>query len=228
MHYHCEIVIPPDVNVEEAVASIMEPFDENTDSDDSSGHAFWDWYVIGGRFAGNKLLASLDRAGLDAFYAWMKEEKITVSGFQAGKPSLSPSDQTTKVDWKWSELFNAGVLTACPLFEHSNDQYASESTIEGDVMRLAEVPEGLTCSRVVFGGRKFDSDDNDWTGPIEATFMLCDSQWNGVNHMKIDWDGRLVSAVEMWKKDLERCAEKYKAKNGPAEDWLVVTVDYHS
>jgi len=52
MHYYLEIIMPEPEDVEKSVAEIMEPFRE--DGDGTSGERFWDWYVIGGRWSGEK------------------------------------------------------------------------------------------------------------------------------------------------------------------------------
>lgn len=200
MHYHCEIVIPPTDDIEAAVKSIMAPFDETGDESDEDydrGNAFWDFYVIGGRMAGNKQLARYDKTQIDEFYAWLRSENVTVSGVTCGKQELSPASQIEKVDVKWNEMFPSETFLPCPLFKHSNDQYAKglSATLPDDVMRLADVPGALTCERVIVAGPSYESETNDWTGSLEAKFMLCQRQWNGVNHMTVEWDGTLEGAL---------------------------------
>lgn len=224
MHYHCEIILPPTDDIEASVAAVMAEFDENAEERD---HAFWDWYVIGGRWAGNKLIASYDKDRISEFYAWLSAENVTVSGLVAGKQELNPPEQASKVDAKWNEMFPSAAQRHCPLFNHSNDQYGqdkSRSTIDGDVMRLGDVPTRLECERVIIAGWCDDAR----TGPVEAAFMLCESQWNGCNHMKVEWDGTMQSALEQYKEKLANYAERFCAANTPTDDWLVVTVDYHS
>lgn len=226
MHHHCEIVIPPTMDIEAAVAAVMKPFDENErDSEEASLHPFWDFWVIGGRWAGHKLMARYDAAKLDEFHEWCQAEKITVSGLACGKPELSPDTQIPKVDAKWNEMFPSGEFVPCPLFKHSNNQYGKglSSTLPADVSRLSDVPERLECSRVIFAKHPYKKGE-----PIEPGFMLCEDQWNGCNHMKIDWDGKFMSALEKYRESIKNYAPEYVAKNSPQPDWLVVTVDYHS
>lgn len=228
MHHHCEIVMPPTDDIEGAVRDIMKPFSEN---DEENYDAFWDFYVIGGRFAGSKQLAVYDKEKLDAFYQWLRDEKVTVSGFQCGKPQLSPPGQRIKVDDKWNEMFTpeGSEYTACPLFCHSNDQYGRDGigTISGDIQKLADISE-VECSRVIIAGPSWNSETKEHNGPIEATFMLCDTQWNGVNHMPVDWDGKVSSAISQFTKKLKHYRDKYREVVTPKDNWLVVTVDYHS
>jgi hypothetical protein len=230
-HYHCEIVIPPTADIQGAVDQVLRQFDENSDSEEySRSNAFWDFWVIGGRWAGHKLMAKYDKAKLDEFHAWMAAEGVTVSGLQFGKQALSPPSQIPKVDAKWNELFPSGQFIPCPIFQHSNDQYAKGlgSTLPNDIARLSDVPEALKCSRVIFAKPSYDSDSKDWIGPLEPEFMLCEDQWNGCNHMPVDWDGKFTTALEKYRHSLRNCREEYAAKVLPKEDWLVVTVDYHS
>lgn len=233
MHAHCEIVIPPTMDIESAVTSVMKQFNESPDEKDEdhdTRHAFWDFWVIGGRWAGHKLIAKYDQAKIDAFYEWCKAEKVTVSGLQCGKQALQPDSQIAKVDAKWNEMFPSAEPIACPLFAHSNNQYGKglSSTLPNDVSRLDSVPSELKCSRVIFAKPSFESETKDHTGPLEASFMLCDSQWNGCNHMDVDWDGKFVTALTKYRESLKNYREEYAAKILPQDDWLVVTVDYHS
>lgn len=225
MHFHCEIVIPPTDDIEGTIKSVLSKFDENAEEseDHSRAYAFWDFYTIGGRWAGNKLMARYDEAKIEEFEEWMKSEKITISGLQFGKQELSPASQIPKVDAKWNEMFGTG--TPCPMFEHSNGRH---ETLPDDVMRLADVPERLKASHVIFAGPDYDSDTKDFTGPIEAKFMLTDSAYNGCNYMDVDWDGTFASAHAKYLKTLENSRSEYAAKFRPQPDWLVVTVDYHT
>lgn len=233
MHFHCEIVIPPTMDIEAAVKSVMAPYDEGPrerDEDTDTRHSFWDFWVIGGRWAGHKLLAQYDEAKLDAFHEWLQAEKVTVAGFTAGKQELSPADQIPKIDAKWNEMFPSAEFMPCPLFKHSNDQYGKglSSTLPQDVSRLSDVPARLKCSRVIFAKPSYNSDTKDHTGPLEAGWMICEDMWNGCNHMKADWDGTFASALEKYRESLKNYREEYAAKVLPQDNWLVVTVDYHS
>lgn len=230
MHYHCEIIIPPTDDVQSAIESIMAPFSENSgDEDHDRSNAFWDFYVIGGRSAGAKLLAGLDKETLERFNQWCQDDKITVSGVQCGKQELSPADQVEKVDAMWNELFppKDGVLTACPMFAHSNDRYDSGDTIAGDICSLADAKD-VRCARVIIAGPSFEMETGKRTGPLEPVFMLTDSAWNGFNHMDIKWDGTVGDSLSQLTEKFKHYKDEYREQMTPADDWLVVTVDYHS
>lgn len=233
-HYHLEIVMPPTEDIEAAVESIMAPYDENpsdSNEDHDTRHAFWDCYVIGGRFAGNKLMAGLDKQKIDEFYAWLQSENVTVSGFTCGKQELNPPSQRKKVDAKWNEMFPSpsGSAVACPIFNHSNDQYGRDGrgTIDGDVCELGAAMH-VECSRVIFAGSSYDHKSKDGTGPLKAAFMLADTAWNGVNHMPVAWDGTIGHAREQFSKRLVHSSDDYRKAVEPHDDWITVTVDYHS
>ena len=222
MHYHCEIIMPPTKDIETALWQILEDFNENTE--EPSGNEFWDFYVVGGRFAGTKETCGYAEEKISAFYEQLKEKKITVSGFQSGKQSLSPPSQIPVVDKLWNDFFPTenGEIVPCPLFEHSNNQYDSNDLISYDICRFDEIPSKLSCERIIFAAPSYDGKKT------EATFMLCQSQWNGVNFMPIAWDGKVASAIEKFKDVLERYGEEYQEKCTPKDNWLCITVDYHS
>lgn len=228
MHYHCEIVLPPVEGVVSAIDQILQPFNEI--NEEESSHAFWDFYSIGGRFAGNKLISNLDPIKIEEFWTWLKEQKITVSGFTVGKQELQPSSQISLVDQKWNELFPSDSFLPCPLFNHSNDQYGKglEGTLPGDVCTLDKVSKDLKCDRVIIAGFGFDLNSNDWDGPLEAKYMIEKNYWNGVSIVDTAWDGLLVSTVDNWLGSLSNYADRFKKQNTPQSNWLAVTVDYHS
>ncbi len=224
-HYRCEIIMPPTDDVAGAVESILARFSENGDGGEDGylRHAFWDWYVIGGRYSGQKLVDQIDPAKLDEFYKWMTDEKITVHGIQFGKQDIHPAEQIPKVDAKWREMFpaTAAKIPVCPLFRHAGPELA------GDVLPLSESSHA-TCCTLIIAGPDYDDKTKDWTGDLTASFLLQKSIWNGVTHQDTAWDGRLVSAVELYEKKLQVCAEKYQERHRLSNSWLVVTVDYHS
>ncbi len=107
MHYHLEVILPPVGNIEDAANQILEPFNEQGEDEEGqrNQHAFWDWHVIGGRWAGAKLEAVLDPKKKDEFFAELTKRNITVSGLRAGKEKLEPESQIPMVDAPWNEFF---------------------------------------------------------------------------------------------------------------------------
>jgi hypothetical protein len=217
MHYHLEIIIPRTDDVESAVANILAPFDENG-TDDEDGyrkHSFWDWYVIGGRWAGAKLEAKL--GDMAPFYDELKKRNVTVAGLQCGKQTLQPASQIPLVDAMWREMFPESGLDVCPLFDHS------PSVIVGDICTLKEMPERLSASRVIIAGPSYDDPDK-----FKAVHMIEGSVWNGVSHVDTTWDGNVLNAVNAWRERIAGYADEYQSKNTPTDEWITVTVDYHS
>lgn len=225
MHYTLEIIMPPTENVEEALKTILEPFSEHQED---SKYSFWDWYVVGGRFAGQKLLASFDKTKIDLFYEWCKSDGVTVAGLQCGKQELQPSSQIPKVDAKWNELFPENEGKACPLFSHSNNQYDSKDVIQGDICSVKDIPKDFTAERFIIAAQGYNHETKEYNGELEAVFMLSADFYNGVNFVSSDWKGNVLQGLKMAKKKNKNCSELYRKATTPKEDWLSITVDYHT
>jgi hypothetical protein len=212
-HYHLEIVMPPTDDVQKAVEKILAPFDE--DNDEASG-PFWDFWVIGGRWSGEKLTCALDKTRMDAFFRALSDKRVTVHGLTCGKQEISPASQIPMVDALWREFFPDSPLKVCPLFRHFNDQYA-HSTDFPDVMPLKDVPVELTAERVIIVGPD-----------LQPASMLQQKFWNGVSWIDAKWDGKLTTALVMHRERLKGYRAEYAKQIDPQPDWLVITVDYHS
>jgi hypothetical protein len=205
-HYHTEVVIPPTDDIEGAIDKLMAPFNEQCDEEDGDRrHAFWDWFVIGGRWSGEKMVARLGEDKLTEFHKKLAEMKLTVSGVVAGKETISPPEQIPAVDALWREHF-PGAGDVCPLFDH----YKGGNV---DVCTVADLPERLNAFRVIVANAEG-----------YATFMLAKEIWNGVTWQDSAFDGLIKPVTDLFQK-----GENWpytQAKVTP--DWLVVTVDYHS
>ena len=221
MHYHLEVIMPPTSDISAALEEILNPFDENNEE---SRNQFWDWYVIGGRWSGEKESCRYDAEKLEKFYAKCQEANVTVRGVVCGKQKLVPKTQIPMVDKMWNELFPTedGTIVACPIFSHSNNQYDSNDLLACDVCLVEEIPENLTASRVIVASANYDE------SRLEAKFMTSDSIWNGVNLEYTTWDGKVKSVFGMYKEMLKMYKEEYVEKHTPKPNWICVTVDYHS
>jgi hypothetical protein len=219
MHMHLEVVMPPTDNVEKSLSEIMAPFDEGGIDEDGNPnqHTFWDWYQIGGRWGGAKIEAKLGKDRLAAFNKELIERKVTVSGLQFGKQTLQPASQIEMVDALWREMFPDSGINGCPLFDHAPKEVA------GDICQLSEVPDGLTAERVIIAGPGWKDD-----GTFRAEYMISDDIWNGVMHVKTQWDGHFKTALDAYPEKIKGYRDDYREKHTPKDDWIVVTVDYHS
>lgn len=219
MHNLLEIIIPNKTeDIKTAVSQVMEPFDENGEEPTV---AFWDFYSIGGRFAGQKLIHTFDKVKLDKFYNLLEENKITVSGFQCGKQEISPSSQIPLVDELWNSLFTENDNRPCPIFKHSNDQYDNYGIICGDIMPVKECLD-FKCGHIIIAAKQ------EYNGKYGAEYMLQDCIWNGVIHQDTNWNGEIGSCVESFTERIKTYRDEYKAKFSDIQNWLSVTVDYHS
>ena len=222
MHEVLEIIMPQVDNVEEAVAEIMKPYDEDiSDPEFRNGHEFWDFYVIGGRWAGHKMEADLDKDTLKAFYAAMTEKKVTVSSLQCGKQEISPASQIPMVDALWTEFFPEYAGRACPLFNHANNQYENDC-LYGDVLRVKDTSPLVECSRIIVATLDHEGKK------MEAQAMFSTSVWNGCNFEDTTWDGTLGAVYKLYEKKIVNYSDEYKATHTIDDDWIVVTVDYHN
>ena len=233
MHYHLEIIMPPTDNIDEAIESIMAPFGEDCNAErdniDCCRQSFWDWYQIGGRYAGEKYMAQFDKDKIEEFYEWLKDEKVTVSGLVWGKQELSPASQIDKVDMKWNEMFPEKTFQSCPIFFHSN---RNSGPLDMDICKVSEIPKEATAYRVIVaapGFMKIGEDTYTYSGPLEAFYMVEQSFYNGVSFHDSTWDKKILSAIEVSQKKIsDRASEDYKNTHTIHDDWIAVTVDYHS
>jgi hypothetical protein len=216
MHYHLEIVLPPVDDIEKAIAEILEPFNKNSEDEDGyrNPHAFWDWYVIGGRWSGNKLMATLGKEAIDKFYEALHGNKITVSSLTMGKQTLQPSNQSEIVNKLWNEFFPDFPVKVCPIFDNYKDRY-------GDIQKFNNVSQTLECLSVIFAALDYKGEK------LKAEFLVQDSFWNGVNHVETKWDGTFGGALSMYLDRIANYGAEYQAKVTPTDDWIVVTIDYH-
>ena len=148
---------------------------------------------------------------------------MTVSGLQFGEQELSPADQIPMVDALWNEFFpsRTGEIVPCPIFKHSNDQYDSDDLHSCDISLVEHIPEDLTAAHVIIAGPDYEGKK------MHATYMISQDAWNGVSHMPVDWDGKVLSAIEKAKEHFKHYREEWKETHIPQKDWLCVTVDYH-
>lgn len=210
MHYLMEVVMPPTEDVEKALEEILKDYSEHEEEND---HAFYDWYQIGGRFSGSKLEAKLGEDRIKAFYDKLKEEKVTVSSVVFGKEELRPDSQIEKVDNMWREAFPDSGVSQCPFFKH----YEGNAL---DICTLEEMPKGHTCCRVIFAYKQDKA--------LRISEMFQTKFYNGVSWLDAKWSGDFDEAMEMFKEEIKNYSDEYKEKETPKNDWLVVSVDYHT
>ena len=224
MHHHLEIIMPPTNDIEAAVKQIMQPFDEGFSDEEghSYDHAFWDWYVIGGRYSNQKLECAFDPEKKKAFDAELEKLKVTVSRFRAGKPELSPARQIPIVDALWNKYFPDSPAKVCPFFMHLNDQYKNNTGFP-DVMQLKDTPSSLTANQVIIANLCWGDEPK-----LRAAYMTQESFWNGVSWVKAAWNGNVLAAIDEYMENPNHLESEELTKRTPQADWLAVTVDYHS
>lgn len=228
MHYVAEVVIPPakgnlSKHVENSVKQVMESFFDQDDEEEKEGHCdWWDFFVIGGRWSGHKVRATLDPKKLEWFHAELNRRNVTVSGVTCGKQRLEPVSQVPMVDALWRETF-PGKGDQCWIFDHARDQYGRKGVYMDDVCTVAETPEFLTCCRLIVAKPHWQHKTK-----LEAGRMIATEYWNRVEHQKTDFDGKVRPALLKMLEE-KKDPDFYKMQGiDLADDWLVVTVDYHN
>lgn len=198
MHYHGEVVLPPSEDIEGQIRSLIRQFSEHYNED--SRFSFYDYWEIGGRYSGSKMEANLGKDNIEAFSDWLTEKKVTVSAVRFGKQTLEPASQRQLVDTEWSRRFPE-FAGACPFFDHFDGDVS-------DICTVAEVPAELTCFTLII------ADKPDWADKLVVVELLHKEIWNGVSMQKTDFDGNVLKVLQ----------ERKQVQ----DDWLVVTIDYHS
>ena len=203
MHEHAEIVIPPTDDVEAAVRQVMEGFI----GEDTGLCEWWDYWEIGGRYDGRKVLARIAAERLRAFQRELTSRQVTVSSVTSGKPTLFPDSQIVAVDALWREWF-PDCGESCLLFDHADPGRAA------NVCVVAEVTQHLTCNRLIIARK--------WNGKLDAAAMRVREFWNGVEWQDSRFDGFVLPVLREYSRVTEQCRWRVE------DDWLVVTVDYHN
>ncbi len=223
MHSVLEMVIPPNLDIVATVKEVMDAtLQHDDDEEKDKGHCdWWDFYVIGGRWSGNKLMATLDPEKVKAFHELLIAKKVTVSGLVCGKEELQPASQIPMVDRLWREWF-PGKADKCPLFKHGRDQYRKDGYYSDDVCTIAELPDSLECTRLIVAGPSYGKEPT-----LQPRRMICTEFWNHVEHQKTEFDGKvkpaLMGMIELAKSD------EWPMNGSKIDlDWAVVTVDYHN
>ena len=220
MHCHLEVIMPPVDDIYEALIDILDPFNEDPEDGHPSKDAFWDWWVIGGRRSGVKLEDTLDPKKKAAFLAELENRNVTVKDVRVGKQRLWPESQIPMVDELWRQFFTESPLKICPFFEHFDTQHTEDYP---DIMQLRDMPKSLKAAHVIIAG---PSGSND--GKLEMKRMMQKSYWKDTEYVDSVWDGSVQYVIDQYNEYLKGTEPEYAAKQTPRDDWLVVTVDYHS
>ncbi len=125
MHYYCLVLIPNDGDPEAHVRRLLEPYSEHIDDNEKS---FWDWWVIGGRWAGH--LDGYDPNADQKNWEWCEFCQRTGIRTDLGpaKPCNActhpPNDKLPtgkRVKWPTDRAAHHGDVQGCPL-ELKDDQ----------------------------------------------------------------------------------------------------------
>lgn len=187
---------------------ILGPWDENAPDGTRNPHGFFDYWDLGGRWSGSKLIFRLKKQlgnGLiNEFQTKLSDMGVTVSAIQFGKQELTPN-WVKPVDDLWKDM--TGRDERCPMFAHS------DSVIEGDICPAQDVLD-FECCRVIIANLPSGYKPGD---KMEIVHIQNEAVWNGVNYEKTAWNGKIGDAIE-----------NSRLHDVVGNDWISVTIDTHS
>ena len=167
MHYHAEVYLKK-LNGKPLMDAVGAHMNRGVKS-----KVGWDWFVIGGRWSGEKLLAKLDKDRLKAFWVEFKKR-----GY--GWPSAEHSDEERRRDSQalFMEFF-PDFKGEIPVWR---DQYKREGG-EGDVAKVEDLPETLSCHTLILPGKR-------------RAEVLQIEEWNGKDFVKTAFKGDVVAELK--------------------------------
>lgn len=174
MHYHAEVYLEKNEKVEEQIAALMAPYDEN---EVIGQDTFWDWYQIGGRWTG----AHTD---YDPYTDPANSEKCDICGGTGFRNDQLGRDQRAEdptytcngcgeydresQTWKHGP-FGPGISL---VWSTNFKPYA------GDILPIADVKDDLSCATLIVGRSVFHVE-----------------KWNGDTFEKTDFDGNVKARL---------------------------------
>ena len=205
MHYHVELIMPPSplVQIQERVGELLSPLSQSVAHRAGTLEYLYDWYQIGGRFAGAKMSLRLDPERLHKFRQELYGEAFTndTRDLLIGQKQFWGARDLPKVDALWRKWFPEEEVDACPLFDHypAGDQ---------DICRVDRIPDNLTAHAVVVGNED------------KVVFQLKTENWDSTRceFQDTGFDGSVLNAL----RQCRACGVE------PSKNWLAVTLDCHT
>lgn len=254
MHYHLEVILPPDAGeteaeVEDAVSEVLAPYSEDR-------HYSWGEDV--GFLASTSSEEAIDRRLEEIIERehtsrWAFWDYWSVGGRWTGSHDLShiaPSDLDAFRKAEVAHQFTvSGVQFGRPTLQPASqaeevDRRWREAFPQSplkqcplfdhaggrDIHRLGYVGEHLTASHLILATHSHvpaedrAPDASRWSGPLKVERMWLSQVWWAGTWMETAWDGRIPD----FEKEFGHYAPEWQEGNMPNEDWWIVTVDYHS
>ncbi len=204
MHNHVELIMPPSpvVEIQERVRELLYPLSQSAAEMAGTTGRLYDWYQIGGRFAGTKMSLRLDPERLHKFRQELYGEAFTndTRPVLLGQQRFWGTPDLPTVDALWRKWFPEEEAGACPLFDHY-------PTGDQDICRVDRIPDNLTAHAVVVGNED------------KVVFQLHTEIWDSTRSefQDTDFDGSVLNALRQGR----ACGVE------PSKNWLAVTLDCH-
>lgn len=147
MHYHCEIWFPTRAEIKSAIDKVMAPYCE----EGSSKRAFWDWYVIGGRWAGEH----------DGYKPWEDSRNYSICNLCNGTGMRK--DVTTK-----NMALGTRGCNGC--YGTGIKQNYNNCSYEGNIMSLSEVRDDIESYTLIIARGRWPKifHKTDYTGNVKS------------------------------------------------------------
>ena len=226
MHEHLEMFLPPQAseNIEVWITNLLTPFAVHYKDEqygDPNPYAFYDYYRIGGGYAGRHLLQRIDPDGSRTREIWADYRAL----FDNQK-HRDLDDEAVELRHRnlWRNHFPDGG-PICPLFQ-------SNVKVESDICLVGELAPGLTAARMFVAQNR----NGDTAGELPehlnmhsvCFYMLCVEVWNGANLQRTDWNGLVSDGIERQQAHVrQHYRQEFYQDYAINDDWLVATIDYH-
>lgn len=202
-HYHVELILPPTPRLgwalEERILEILLPLRKGDDEATWPADPLFDWYKIGGRFAGTKHGLRCDPERRRKFYAALYSEAFATDEFT--KLGFWGDNQLPAVNALWRTWFPEDEVGICPFI-------GPYPTGDQDICRVDRIPDELKADTVVVGNEA-----------NQVVLRLKTEIWDSARRRFLDtgFDGSVLNA-------LRQCRAQGVALAG---NWLAVTLDCH-
>lgn len=215
MHYHLELWLPSNENVEAQVADILTPYrEDNEESDIPSNERFWDWYQIGGRWTSihnpeydpekderNWEFCTLCNGS--GMRTWTHHNEIARNSLfnETSDVKIEPFEKLIPCNACTTGADHTPVIPSKPGWKVKWP--TAWADVEYDIMEVEKVPDDLNAFGVMVNGQ---------LGDAYYDQLFVKHIWNGSEIVETDFDGNVKAAL---------------SKLGITTGYLV-TIDYHS
>ena len=161
MNQRIEILMPPTDNVRLAVDVAMEPYGVEAEGEHAVKPSWWDWYVIGGRWLGAKLLPlDLPDGELEARIG--EEDGVKASTYTLREATKSLSCSRFLVVTSYEDDYRPGLVRFMLSRDIWNGTNYERTSWDGTLGRAAELLEKHDRAQHTVGFLAKNRPQDDW------------------------------------------------------------------